>query len=270
VLFGGHATLVWLEAAVAPHGTGGRTWPGSALTTFLGGVFSVRYSIRLMQHPIEFSIVVVAQDCNPTIVNPDFLERCGIVPEDWGWKLTGPPITTPPFATVSYDSGITVTVETTRFLVVDRAAAGDVAHSKAPAIATRYIEVLPHVRYTAVGINFRTLVEMPDADAYVKGRFLKTGPWDSGERPLRAVSLTFSYALDGGRLNLSLEGAAVLIPEGDQQVGKRGVLVSGNFHRDCVAYPSDKEVVAHIGRAAEDGERFRAALVGLLQIEETT
>jgi hypothetical protein len=222
----------------------------------------------MQTHPIEFSIAVVGQDCNPTILNPDFLARHGIVPEDWGWKLAGSPITTPPFATVSYDSGITVSVENARFLVIDRAA-GDVAHSKALSIATRYIEVLPHVRYTAVGINFRTLIEIPDADAYLIERFLKTGPWNQTEQPLRAVSLTFSYALDGGRLNLSLEGATVLIPEGDQQVEKRGILVSGNFHRDCTIYPSDKEVVSHIGRAASDWERFRAALVKLLPIEKT-
>jgi hypothetical protein len=32
--------------------------------------------------PLEFSVVVVGEDCNPTILNPDFLRCRGIVPED--------------------------------------------------------------------------------------------------------------------------------------------------------------------------------------------
>lgn len=60
---------------------------------------------------LEFSVVVVANDHNPTILNPDFLERQQIVPQTWGWKVADPAITTPPFAMVVYDSGVTVSVE---------------------------------------------------------------------------------------------------------------------------------------------------------------
>ncbi len=95
--------------------------------------------------PLEFSVVVVGQDCNPTILNPDFLKHRGIVPEEWGWQLAGAPITTPPFATVSYDSGLTIKVEMTRFQVTDQLFADGVEKSKAIAVASKYIKVLPHV-----------------------------------------------------------------------------------------------------------------------------
>ena len=71
----------------------------------------------------EFSVVVVANDHNPSILNPDFLERQGIVQEGWGWTVMGSAITTPPFATVSYDSGVTVSVESNRLQVTDTSAA---------------------------------------------------------------------------------------------------------------------------------------------------
>ena len=146
----------------------------------------------------EFSVVVVANDHNPTILNPDFLERQRIVQEGWGWKVMGPAITTPPFATVSYDSGVTVSVESHRLQVIDSSAPGGPQSSKVVDIARRYVEVLPHVRYSAVGINFRSVVEHADANAFLKAHFLKSGVWDSEAHPLQTMGLKLVYPLDGG------------------------------------------------------------------------
>src|SRR5919106_1183607 len=134
--------------------------------------------------PLEFSIVIVASDCNPTILNPDFLARQGIVPDDWGWRVSRPAITTPPFAIVSYDSGVSVSVEPNKFQVVDRLTDSTPYASRIPKVARRYIEVLPHVRYTAVGHNFKGFAEGTDDKAFLKQRFVKSGIWDSNEHPL--------------------------------------------------------------------------------------
>lgn len=214
-------------------------------------------------YPVEFSIVIVGQDCNPTILNPDFLLRHNIVPEDWGWRLAAPPITTSPFATVAYDSGVTVRVEVNRFQVTDCRAAEDIATSKASDIARRYIEVLPHVRYTAVGINFRSLIEIEDPNLLLKQRFLKSGPWDQEARCLQELSLTLAYRYDQGRFILSLESATVTLPMGDQLGQKRGVLASANFHLDCPDYPSMGQVTEHIGHATQDADYFQTTLTDL-------
>jgi hypothetical protein len=210
--------------------------------------------------PLEFSVVVAGQDCNPTILNPDFLERRGIVPVEWGWKLDGPPLTTPAFATVSYDSGVIVTVDPNRFIVSDRRVAGDGAASRAVEIARAYIQVLPHVRYTAVGHNFRTLAEVPEAEHYLQQRFLADGAWDEELGPMQAISLTLGYSLAGGRLNLTFEAAVVTVPSEGVMDQKKGVLVSGNYHRDCAQYPSADEVLGHLGHAQEDALHFQRAL----------
>ncbi len=218
-------------------------------------------------YPLEFSVVVVGQDCNPTILNPDFLERRNIVPADWGWKLAGPPITTPPFATVTFDAGVTVKVETNRFQVSDQKTAGDVARSKIREIAQSYIGELPHVRYTAVGINFRSLVEMNEPDRFLIQKFLKAGPWDQQPNCLQGLSLTLAYPHDEGKLNLSLGGAAIELEVEDHVEVKQGILAAGNYHRDCEGYPSDGLVMEHIGRAADDARHFGTILKTLLSGE---
>lgn len=213
-------------------------------------------------YPLEFSIVIVGHDCNPTVLNPDFLDRTGIVKAGWGWVVSPPPITTPPFARVAYDSGVAITVEVNRFHVTDEKAAGRVEGSKAPEIARRYVEVLPHVRYTGVGINLRTLIDMAEPEAHLRQRFLRPGPWDSERLTPSGLGLSLIYPLEGGRLTLSLEAATVTFPLDDRMEQRRGILASANFHRDCPGYPALDLVLSHIERAREDADQF-AGIVDL-------
>jgi hypothetical protein len=213
--------------------------------------------------PLEFSIVVVGQDCNPTILNPDFLKYRKIVPEEWGWELAQAPITMQLFARVAYDSGISIKVEKNRFQVSDENTAEDVSPSKAIEIAKRYIGVLPHVRYTAVGINFQSLVEMDHPDDFLVDRFLKIDPLHQEQNQLIGTSLKFVYPHEEGRLTLSLAGGSAIRRKGDQADEKKGLLVGGNYHRDCQHYPADDLVIQHIERAAADAEHFNAALRSL-------
>jgi len=211
-------------------------------------------------HPLEFSIVVVGQDCNPTILNPDFLRYRKIVPEEWDWKVEGPAITTPAFATVPYDNGVTITVEPTRVSFIDRKCGSDVAASKATNVARAYIDVLPHVRYTGAGINLRTLIQMDDPEAYLKKCFIKHGPWEKLEQPLESAAITLTYPHDGARFNLSLEGATVTIAKADRTERWRGVLAAANFHRDCEEYPTDRQVIEHVDHAPSDASYFEEVL----------
>jgi hypothetical protein len=211
----------------------------------------------------EFSVVVVANDHNPTILNPDFLERQGIVQEGWGWKVTGPVITTPPFATVSYDSGVTVSVESHRLQVIDTSAPGGPQSSKVVDITRKYVEVLPHVRYSAVDINFRSIVEHADANAFLKARFLKSGVWDSEAHPLQTVGLKLVYPLDGGRIILGLDGGTVTQRLEEEIKQLSDILVHANFHRDCHDHPGNAQVIAHLGNAEKDWAAYQSILSDL-------
>lgn len=105
-------------------------------------------------------------------------------------------------------------METNRFQVSDQKCGEHIAQSKAIDIARRYITVLPHVRYTAVGINFRRLVEIAQPDDFIKDRFLKKGRWNKGHNGLLGLSLKFVYEHEDGRLNLALESGAFEVKEG--------------------------------------------------------
>lgn len=224
-----------------------------------------RAIVKFMEiRPLEFSIVIVANDCNPTILNPDFLARQGIVPDDWGWNVSGPVIVTPPFATVAYDSGITVSVEINKFQVVDGLPGRMPDASQIPKVARKYIEVLPHVRYTAVGHNFKGFAELADATAFLTERFLKPGVWDSDKYPLKGVNLKFAYPSEGGRLNLTLDGATIEDRSGDEPKQLHGVLVQANFHRDCSGYPSHKQVIKHLGYTKCDWTHFQLTATEIL------
>jgi len=214
--------------------------------------------------PLEFSIVIVASDCNPTILNPDWLMTQGIVSQDWGWKVVGSPITTPPFATVNYDSGISITVETNKFHVAHKLTDRSLDDSPIAEIAVKYIEALPHVRYTGVGHNFKGFAQNDDAETYLKERFLKAGIWDSKEHPLEATSLKFSYPMPDGRFNLSLDGAAIGVLKDGEPKELLGVLVQANFHRECKDYPSYDKVIAHLANTQVDWKYFQDTVPKML------
>lgn len=213
---------------------------------------------------LEFSVVVAANDHNPTILNPDFLDRQDIVPMAWGWKVTGNPITTPPFAVVSYDSDVTMSVETSRLQVKDTRDTPE--SSKALDMARKYVEILPHVRYSAVGINFRSLAEHAGPNAFLKKRFLKSGPWDSDAHALQGIGLKFIYLLNDARVNLTMDSWVGTEISEEQSEENSGILIYANFHSDCHGYPAADQAIAHLGNAEKNWTAYQSLLSDLLNI----
>lgn len=214
---------------------------------------------------LQFSIVVLATDHNPTILNPDFLRLQEIVPADWGWDLASPPITTPPFATVQYESGVSISVESNKLQVADNKVT-EPTESKIVAMVKRYVEVVPHVRYTAVGINLRSAIELDDADAYLKAQFLKEGAWDSEDNPMKSVGLKFVYPIASGRLVLSIDSGIVETVVDEQVHQKPVIIANANFHRDLdtTKLPTSEQVPNCLDEATSDWDRFSKLLSDML------
>lgn len=219
-------------------------------------------------HLILFSVVVVGGDHNPTILNPDFLAIREIVPKEWEWEVADPAITTPPFAIVRYTNGTSITVERNKLQVADSSVGNDPMDSKVPEIARRYVNTLPHVRYTAVGINFHSIVEVPDPETFLKGRFLKLGPWDGPAHPLAAVGLRLVYPISGGRIVFSLDAGEAEHTDEDRREKRPVIIADANFHRECATYPADKEVAAHVTQAGADWALCRSLLHDALETED--
>lgn len=214
---------------------------------------------------IQFSIVVAANDHNPTILNPDFLAIQNIVPNSWDWEIQGPAITTPAFATVAYSSGIIVTVEPNKLQIVDQSDLIDPADSKAVNIARKYVEILPHVRYSAVGLNFRGFSEKAQPDEFLMNHFLKSGQWGNEDNTLATLNLTLNYPLEGGKLSISLEGGALVNRAEAGETRNPGILSSANFHRDCQGYPAGEQVTSHLDNVNQDWNRYQKLLSDILK-----
>ncbi len=122
------------------------------------------------------------------------------------------------------------------------------------------MEVLPHVRHSVVGINFRSLAENTEPDGFLKDRFLKSGSWDNEVHKLHAIGLRLGYPLDGGRLILTLDGG--IVTESSEGTSKQisGVLAYANFHRDCSDYPTSQQAIDYLGNAEKDWKDYRILL----------
>jgi hypothetical protein len=189
---------------------------------------------------LETSIVVVGEDCNPSILNPDFLRIQGILPEEWGWEPSDAPLTTCSLSVVVYDSDFTIKIQPNRFQVTDASATAISDDAKIIQIARRYIQVLPHVRYTAVGNNFQRFLPIPAPMKALQDRFIKPGPWLSEEN--RDIGVSLGYVYDGALLTLSFDNKLLVQRANDESAQLEqleGMRIKANFH--TAAFPVESE-----------------------------
>lgn len=206
---------------------------------------------------IQFSTVVVGQMHNPSILNPDFLATNAIVQPAWAWEVSET-ITTPPFATVRYSSGIAVTVEFNKLQVTD-VNSSDPTASKAAEIAAAYVKTLPHVRYAAIGMNFQSILELASPEGFLRDRFIKPGPWHGPKHQLSAAGIRLVYTLpDAGRVTLSLDAGEA--QRSDEPSKKKVLVANANFHRDCDEHPAHPQVAKYFSNVAEAWSTYRTLL----------
>ena len=173
----------------------------------------------------EFSVVIAAKFNNPTILNPDFLRYNGIV--DNQYEVNGSPITTPAFSQVIFNKGISVSSTPDQIIFQQT---GDRLGSKeicSPAIAVRYLKCVPHVSYSAIGINPKGLLTNRP-DNHVFSMLREGGSWIGFNDINPAVTLKTVY--DFGDRKIAVE-----ISESHQLAASKnitGTVFQGNFHHE--------------------------------------
>jgi hypothetical protein len=189
---------------------------------------------------LNAAVVVVATEHNPTILHPAFLKAEGIVPLDW--ELAEDPISTPAFSVASYTNGIAFTVESAKLQILDTNADGDLANSPAPDLAIKYIQKLPYVRYTAIGVNFTGLWPCLQPVEELVERFLKQGSWnDSNNRP-QGLTLNLVYPSSPGQCRFSLDpGVVTHQPTGERQAG---IVAKANYHSEIDGVTAAEQIIA--------------------------
>ncbi len=185
---------------------------------------------------VNASIVVLAEEHNPTILHPSFLAKERIVDEDWGLKE--PPVCTPPYSRVHYSNGILFVVELNKLQVIDTTPSEDPADWQIHKLISTYIQSLPHVRYTAVGMNLEGFLPCSSPEVFLIDRFLKKGVWDSDSFDLKTLGIDFVYEVEDSRLRLSCDSGRIRT---DEKPAKRGgIVIRANYHSDL----SDLEPLA--------------------------
>ena len=161
------------------------------------------------------SIVIVAQSHNPSIVNPDFLKNNGIVAKNL--EPTGQLLITPVVAQIQYgDIAWAITPE--RCDIQERVNAKFQKSYRVHQCAQKYIEVLQHIPYTALGLNWLVHISLDtDASEWIKSKFLK-----DGEQKKEIVGAEFTLKLLPD--DLSICSLTVKIPD------RSSVIVDSNFH----------------------------------------
>lgn len=191
----------------------------------------------------EIAIVLLASNHNPTILNPDFLKFNEIVPPDW--ELAESPICVDSLAQVSYKNDIRIVAQFDRLNFTENISGKSLEDIYIPNIASKYIEVLPHVNYRAIGINPRGHVitkNQQEADIFVLNKFISKGPWTEFKNKSSKAIVQFNYPLDFGSLILKVEDT-ILSLSNEEKVP--AIIFSGNFHRD-VSGENTKEIINNL------------------------
>lgn len=201
----------------------------------------------------EVSCVVAANAHNPTILNHDWLERNNILPPSMkDWAFSEPPIITPPLAQLNYKNGVSIVAETNRLAVTVRDVQNLPPHfvESVKELTEKYVSVLKHVPYTALGTNFKIFVECKDARKKMKEQFAHTG---AIKKKLTSVQAKVTYQLDDSLLNVDIVPAQVQKAAEDKVEQIEILVFQGNFHRQVQGYEA---VVEKLKKFETDREYF--------------
>jgi len=191
---------------------------------------------------VDTSIVLLAEDHNPSILNADFLRINEIVPDEWNLQVGENLLTSPAASQVEFIDSVSIQVDDKRVRITDSHIDGKPLGSRVPQIALRYARTLQHVKYTAMGTNFRFIMPNADPSKYVISRFTNTTVWQDCGLPLQSVDLEIrTPPMDGRQLNLKTKSLKLQQQE-DESVTLQAISVEGNIHRQISSYPATEEI----------------------------
>lgn len=213
----------------------------------------------------QLDIVVIAQKHNPSILNPDFLLRNKIVQEDWGWEAdTNSTLSTPQFSQVSYTCGVSIQAVMERLIFTSKSA---VHFDAVCAVAVAYVNTLPHVSYTAFGINPTGHVlaaSAAEAVSFLLGKVMRGEAFRSFAGGPSGGECAYIFNLEGCRLSLKITCGAV----GPKSERKPCMIFNGNFHRDLLGEDVDdrlRDLISGIKGWSKDQAFFADAVKSCLK-----
>lgn len=189
---------------------------------------------------VGVSVVLVGESNNPTILNPDFLARHVLPGPADPANQAAPPICTPVLARVVYDNGVKVQSEPHRVVFEQGAPTGSLSRTYTAQLARAYIQAVPHVRYTAIGVNPSFLLDEEDSYSRFQNHLSSALPMGHG-RVVPTVDLKAIYSLADRRVSVESFAAR---PTDAGAGGHPRLLLRSNVHHDIVGSDPDDRVLA--------------------------
>lgn len=202
---------------------------------------------------VQCSCALTATSHNPSILNPDWLIRFGVVDESW--KLAQPFISTPPFAQIKYTNGVVITFEQAKISILLENPETD--SDVVPALAASIVKLLKHVPYSGIGINFQAAQEIESPSAVLRDTLVAPGPWIDSKAP-DSVTIKFVYGEDdNNRANYTIAPGKKLMLEEGENVSDTVLIFEVNFHSNLLTDDIVDEILAHLERFKERQVEFR-------------
>lgn len=188
----------------------------------------------------EIAVVIVAKSNNPSILNPDFLKHNNIVPKSW--ELSESPLATEPISQVKFKSNISIAAQFEKLIFTEAVRDKTVKKYLVPNIAKKYVQVLPHVDYTAVGINIKghVIADTPaEAENYAIDALFAEGAWKNFFKAQPTALPKLTYGLPDGQLSITVENALLKSEDGT----KVPVVTFGsNMHREIEGSNTNEKI----------------------------
>ena len=176
----------------------------------------------------EISIIIAAQDLTPTMLSQDFLKFSGIIPKEW--ELSQQPVLNPNFAKLNFTNGININAQPGTITLSESLGNKQLEQLNLAAVASKYIEKLPHAEYMGLSCSPKILIPFPTAPQtvrhYITGTLLGSGPWKKiGRVPVQA-GINLMYILDRCQLTMNISEARLQQPQKQPIIA---ILFAGNF-----------------------------------------
>ena len=181
---------------------------------------------------VEVSVVLVGEANNPTILNPDFLEN-HVLPTPW--PLKDSPVCTPVFAQVSYTNGVSVRSEPNRVSFEQNATDSSGTDVLVADLALKYVRAVPHVKYTAVGIN-PTVIMTVNHDLFELVHLIRSDVNLRHKQILPTVQMKLIYLFPTKRITMEMRNVV------SKSESKKGIRFQGNIHRSDIGGAQHKRI----------------------------
>ena len=189
---------------------------------------------------LEHSVVLIAENINPSIINPDFLGKHAA--EYLNLKTEHPPVSTPVFSQVSFEGGLTVIALPDRISFARQIK--NVEDSKKidnGMVSVRdLLPKLSGVGYKSIGINMKCFKKLERGQAEnVKDVYFKDASWMVHRNCNPLISLKAEYIYNDKQITLEVNNAKADAPERSEI---HGLLYNANIHRNIEEIDHGKRI----------------------------